>query len=75
MVRGGIKDRAKPAVRVLDPAPPCFRVLRCALHGPFAPVPPLLSPIAWLPGPGRSQRLLLFPLPAPAWGAGGSDDL
>ena len=37
MVRGGLKDRARPAARVLDPAPPCFRVLRCALHGPLAP--------------------------------------
>ncbi len=23
MVRGGLKDRARPAARVLDPAPPC----------------------------------------------------
>ena len=61
---GGLKDRARPAARVLDPTPPCFRVLRCALHGPFARLPPLLFPVAWLPGPCGSQRLLLFPLAA-----------
>ena len=33
----------------------------------------LLFPVAWLPGPGRSERLLLLPLPAPAGGVGGSD--
>ena len=70
---GWLKDRARPAARVLNPAPPCCRVLRCALHGPLAPVPPLLSPVAWLPGLGGAERLLLFPLPAAAGGAGGSD--
>jgi hypothetical protein len=48
-------------------------VLRCALHGPFAPLPPLLSPVAWLPGACGSERLLLFPLAAPAVRAAGSD--
>ena len=29
-LRGGLKDRARPTTRVLDPAPPLGRVLRCA---------------------------------------------
>jgi hypothetical protein len=29
-LRGGLKDRARPAARVLDPAPLLGRVLRCA---------------------------------------------
>jgi hypothetical protein len=33
MVRGGLKDRARPAARVLDPAPLLGKVLRCAAMG------------------------------------------
>jgi hypothetical protein len=40
MVRGGLKDRAKPAARVLDPAPPCCRGLRCSPHSPLTYLPP-----------------------------------
>ena len=40
------KDRARPALRVLDPAPPLGRVLRCASDGLHArPLPrPCPSP-------------------------------
>lgn len=32
-LRGGLKDRARPDPRVLDPAPPLGWVLRCAFYG------------------------------------------
>ena len=48
----------------LTPPRPDACVLHCALHGPFAPIPPLLSPVAWLPGACGSEQLLLFPLAA-----------
>jgi hypothetical protein len=52
MVRGGLKDRARPAARVLDPAPPLGRVLRCAplwpTHtSPAAPISSRLAPRPW----------------------------
>jgi hypothetical protein len=74
-LRGGLKDRARPAARVLDSAPPLGGVLRCALHGthalpPAHPSPPLASGHQHLVSP-FPQRGLQRPLPRPPRRAGG----
>ena len=69
MVRGGLKDRARPAARVLDPAPPCCLCPALRPSWPLRtnPAAPLSSRLA--PRPWSISAIAAVSAPCPGWGS------